>query len=123
VSFAEDFPLADVGTGGFAFGKFENLAHFGKTDGFFATEWLEQALHGFANLIDEFVNHGVKFDLHVFGFDGFDGLAFDFDIEADDVRDALSALAKQHTEERLTQVGMVQKFLITEVKNYNLEEY
>jgi hypothetical protein len=45
------------------------------------------------------------------------------DIEADDVRDALSALAKQHTEERLTQVGMVQKFLITEVKNYNLEEY
>jgi len=45
------------------------------------------------------------------------------DIEADDVRDALSALAKQHSEERLTQVGMVQKFLITEVKNYNLEEY
>ena len=45
---------------------------------------VEEAEHGFFDLIDEFVDDGVELDLDAFRFGGFDGFALEFDAEADD---------------------------------------
>jgi hypothetical protein len=44
-------------------------------------------------------------------------------IEADDVRDALLLLARKQSEEHLIASGVIQKFLITEVTNPDLDDY
>jgi len=44
-------------------------------------------------------------------------------IQADDVREALTLLLRKESEERLITTGAIQKFLITEVINPDLDDY
>ena len=44
---------------------------------------IEQAGHRFFDLIEQFVNDAVKFDLDAFAFRGRDSHTLDFDVEAD----------------------------------------
>jgi hypothetical protein len=44
-------------------------------------------------------------------------------IQADDVREALNLLLRKESEERLITAGAIQKFLITEVINPDLDDY
>ena len=44
-------------------------------------------------------------------------------IQADDVREALNLLLRKESEERLIATGAIQKFLVTEVINPDLDDY
>ena len=81
-----DAAVGHKATGDDASAELENLFHFGVADDGFAMFRVEQAGHRFLDLVDQFVNDRVKFDLDAFAFRGGHGLAFDFDVEADDDR-------------------------------------
>ena len=64
------------------------------TEHLLASERVEQTLHGFFDLINEFVDDGVELHLHAFTFRGGERLVLHFDIEADD--DGVGGTGKQH---------------------------
>ena len=77
---AVDVTAGDLG----AFGELENLADFGAADDGFLGFGFEKAFHGFFNLVEEFIDDGVEFDLDVFAFGGVGDAGFGFDAKADD---------------------------------------
>src|SRR5688572_20921754 len=63
----EDATVTDRTSGDTAtLGQFEDLLHIGRTHDHFLEHWIEQAGHGDLHLVDQFVDDGVKFDLHPF---------------------------------------------------------
>ena len=80
---AGDATIGYETTGDNASAQLENLFHFGVTDDGFSMFGIEQAGHRFFELVDQFINDAVKFDLHAFAFRGGHRNIFDLHVEAD----------------------------------------
>ena len=86
VRLAVHLAVGDEAAGGLALVDLENLAALGVADDGLAGEGLKKAEHGLANLVDEFVNDGVKLDLDPGGLGRFHRLGLHLDVEAHDDR-------------------------------------
>ena len=89
-----DAAIGHQTTGDDSAAQLEDLFHFRVTDDGLAMFRIEHAGHRFFDLVDQFVNDAVKFDLDAFAFRGAHGVAFDFDVEADD--DRVRSARQQH---------------------------
>ena len=101
--------IGDDGTADEAFVDLEDLLHASVAEHLLAGERIQQALHGFFDLVDEFVDDGVELHLHAFAFRGDERLVLYLDVEADD--DGVGSAGEQH-------VGFVDgaDFLVQEVE-------